>query len=87
MPSRPAPSLLQLRFVVGTDRARSCRAASPSRQAWLPQIELEQARDVIMNANTPRPRQSMAKFAAPRSKRRAPKAKHVANFGGSLPTK
>ena len=93
-PDRPVnaipPSAIaycQLRFVVGTDPREILPALRRHLdQHGFPQIELEQARDVIMNATRLDPDNPWAKFAA-RSieKTGGQKPNMLPNLGGSLP--
>src|SRR5882724_6866484 len=93
-PDRPVnaipPSAIaycQLRFVVGTDPHEILPALRRHLDSHgFPQIELEQARDVIMNATRPNPENPWAKFAATSiEKTGGQKPNMLPNLGGSLP--
>ena len=93
-PDRPVnaipPSAIaycQLRFVVGTDPHEILPALRRHLDKHgFPQIELEQARDVIMNATRLDPENPWAKFAAASiEKTGGQKPNMLPNLGGSLP--
>jgi acetylornithine deacetylase/succinyl-diaminopimelate desuccinylase-like protein len=93
-PDRPVnaipPSAIaycQLRFVVGTDPHEILPALRRHLDKHgFPQIELEQARDVIMNATRLDPENPWAKFAAASiEKTGGMKPNMLPNLGGSLP--
>ena len=93
-PDRPVnaipPSAIaycQLRFVVGTDPHQILPALRRHLDKHgFPQIELEQARDVIMNATRLDPENPWAKFAAASiEKTGGQKPNMLPNLGGSLP--
>ena len=86
-PAQSAIAYCQLRFVVGTDPHDIVPALRRHLEKHgFGDIEVEPARDVIMNATRLDPESPWAKFAATRSRRRRGEKPHMLpNLGGSLP--